>query len=230
MLGNLIAGVVSGLFVTVSVFAFRIFWLSKIVPWFEERVYKDAKIEGEWFSLYPMIEGRRQEIISLKRHGHAITGTIICTRSEGDEGEQYDVHGSFRNMILPLIYETHDRSKTDRGTITLKLTQNAKQLTGRIALYSDKEDTILSTDVIWFRSKKRLEAYLADLETLDKATVEEYRQRLAESEKARRWSCLHAGVPFSPRSQRSCRRSRGASGCFCVVINVFHRGTAGDFI
>ena len=46
MLGNLIAGVVSGLFVTVSVFVFRIIWTSKMVPWFEERVYKDAKKEN----------------------------------------------------------------------------------------------------------------------------------------------------------------------------------------
>jgi hypothetical protein len=70
-----------------------------LVPWFEERVYKDAQIEGKWFSLYPTTEEHRQETISLTRHGHAVTGTMICTAGF-DEGEQYQLSGSFRNLIL----------------------------------------------------------------------------------------------------------------------------------
>ena len=154
------------------------------MPWFEERVYKDARIEGEWFSLYPL--GERQEVITLKRHGHSVTGTITCTKSRTgrDEGQQYDVQGSFRNMILPLTYEAHDRSKTDRGTITLKLIDNAARFDGKIAAYGDEGDLILSTDVIWFRSRKGLEQHVADLQS-EKAAREEYRKRTKEAEEAR---------------------------------------------
>jgi hypothetical protein len=188
MLGNLIAGIVSGLFVTLSVFVFRILWKSKIEPWFEERVYKDAKIEGQWLSVYPAMgsdAGKRQEIIVLTRRGHAVTGTMTCIKNGGrDDGQQYDLYGSFRNMILPLTYETHDRQKTDRGTIALKLTYNAGRFEGSVALYVDATDSIQSTDVVWFRSKKDVETYLHDLETSEKAALEEYTKRSKEAAEA----------------------------------------------
>jgi hypothetical protein len=181
--GNFIAGITSGLFVTLSVVAFRALWISRIVPWFEERVYKDAKIEGEWFSLYPTWMDKRQEIIVLKRHGHAVTGTVTCTKGY-DEGVQYEVQGSFRNMILPLTYEVHDRRRTDRGTITLKLTRNAIRFDGNIAFYSDPYDSIRSSDVIWFRSQQNVQEYLKAMEQQNK-TVEEYRERSKQAEEAR---------------------------------------------
>jgi len=185
MLGNFIAGLTSGLFVTLCVVVFRALWISRIVPWFKERVYKDAKIEGEWFSLYPTFGNERQEYVTLKRHGHAVTGTMTCIKGGSDEGQQYDVEGSFRNMILPLTYEAHDRERTDRGTITLRLTRNAKRFDGKIALYKDIDDSIASTDVTWFRSKKDLEEHLAYLETQEKGLLEEYLKRTKELEKVR---------------------------------------------
>lgn len=156
---NLITGLVSGLIVTLLVVVFRAFWERILVPWFEERVYKDAQIEGKWFSLYPMTEEHRQETISLTRHGHAVVGTMICTAGL-DEGEQYQLSGSFRNLILPLVYETESKSKTDRGTITLKLVGNAQELRGKLAAYYTPEDTIKATEVIWFRSKTDLDELL----------------------------------------------------------------------
>jgi hypothetical protein len=111
---------------------------------------------------------------------------MTCIKHGGrDDGQQYDLQGSFRNMILPLTYESHDRQKTDRGTITLKLTYNSGRLEGKIALYSDPDDSIKSTDVTWFRSKKDLETYLHHLETREKASLEEYLKRSKEAEEAR---------------------------------------------
>ena len=139
MIDNLISGLVSGIIVVLLVLAFRAFWYNIIVPWFEERVYKDAKIEGKWFSLYPTTEEHRQETITLTRHGHAVTGTMVCTSGD-DEGEQYQISGSFRNLILPLVYETQSKSKTDRGTITLKLIENAQKFRGKLAAYHTSMD------------------------------------------------------------------------------------------
>ena len=45
MTDNIIIGLVSGLAVTLFALVFRNFWNAIIVPWFEERVYKDVKIE-----------------------------------------------------------------------------------------------------------------------------------------------------------------------------------------
>jgi hypothetical protein len=162
MKGSFITGLVSGLTVTLLVVVFRAVWERILVPWFEERVYKDAQIEGKWFSLYPTTSEKRQETISLTRHGHEVTGTMICNNGL-DEGEQYELSGSFRNLILPLVYETESKSKTDRGTITLKLVGNAQELRGKLAAYYTPKDTIDATDVIWFRSKSDLDKLLAKL-------------------------------------------------------------------
>lgn len=178
---SLISGVVSGLLVAVVVVIFRGVWKEILVPWFEERVYKDARIEGEWFSLYPKWSDRRQEAITLTRHGHAVAGTIVCTTGK-DEGERYDVTGSFRNMILPLVYETSDRQKTDRGTITLKLVGNARRFRGIVAAYSNHRDLISSGEVVWFRSKAELNKALEALQSEEKRLKEQHDRVKAEVE------------------------------------------------
>jgi hypothetical protein len=47
---SLIVGVVSGVVTTILVFSFRIVWKKIIMPWYEERLYQGAKIEGVWSS------------------------------------------------------------------------------------------------------------------------------------------------------------------------------------
>ncbi len=160
---NIIAGLVSGVLATLLVFIFNSVWKAQIIPWFEERVYKDVAIEGNWFSIYPNAMDKRQEVISLERHGHAITGTILCAFGS-DTGEQYQVAGSFRNMLLPLTYESTDSTKTDRGTITLKSVRNGERFVGKIALYDTFEDSIETATVIWFRSKTDQERYISGIE------------------------------------------------------------------
>ncbi|MGP5179150.1 hypothetical protein, partial [Psychrobacter aquimaris] len=146
----------SGLVVSFLVLVIGRFWRGVVEPWFEERVYKDLHLEGKWFSLYLESEDYRQEIINLKRHGHAVTGTMICKNS-ADEGEEYSLSGSFRNLILPMTYESVYKSKSDRGTITLKSSHNGQQLIGKIAMYETRRDSIGTTQVIWFRDKAELE-------------------------------------------------------------------------
>ncbi|WP_439833790.1 hypothetical protein [Aeromonas enteropelogenes] len=155
---NIISGLVSGLIVSFLVVVVGNIWNKIIIPWFEERVYKDVKIEGQWFSFY---EGRmlgREEVIDISRHGHQISGKLLCI-SQGDHGEQYLVSGSFKNLILPLAYENSNDSKTDRGTITLKSTQSAEVLKGKICYYSCYGDDVRTADVTWFRSKDDKDKY-----------------------------------------------------------------------
>ncbi len=185
---NMITGIVSGLLVTLLVVVFRAAWRQIVIPWFEERVYKDAHIEGNWFSLYPAPEDPRQETITLKRHGHAVTGVITCI-SGADKGEVYTVTGSFRNMILPLVYESSDTQKTDRGTITLKLLANAQKFEGKVSSYDNTGDTIFDMDVTWFRSQTQLDAALV---LLDKET-DSINQRLQ----------LEAARVHEPKKQRT---------------------------
>lgn len=152
---SIVAGLISGLVVTLFVIVFRSIWHRIIVPWFEDRVYKDIRIEGTWFSLYSDNASNRQETISLQRHGHEISGTIICNNGP-DEGEKYRVTGSFRNLILALLYEVDDPVKVDRGTMTLRCIRNGQRLGGKVAFYSNQGDIINDCDVTWYRSKEDL--------------------------------------------------------------------------
>lgn len=162
---NIIVGLTSGLVVSLFILVFRHFWNAVIIPWFEERVYKDAKIEGKWYSIYTEKSMKnRKEVISLKRHGHFIKGNIVCV-SGPDEGEEYNISGSFRNMILPMVYENTDSSNTDRGTITLKSNGSGKKFSGKVSYYSGPSDNIEDSNVIWFRSQIDLEKTLEELNT-----------------------------------------------------------------
>jgi len=189
MTENITAGLASGFFVSIFVLAFNRFWNAVIIPWFEERVYKDAHIEGKWFSLYTAGMGFRQEVISLKRHGHSVNGKVICIHGP-DEGEEYSVKGSFRNLILPLVYENTNKASADRGTITLKSNRAGKLFSGKVALYSDPNDRIEESNVTWFREKDDLEKTLDKLKLSEKEVAkllekgEEIRTSIEEIEKS----------------------------------------------
>lgn len=157
---NIIAGLVSGLFVTIFAFAFRAFWHAVIIPWFEERVYKDVKIEGKWFTLHTEELNERQEVVQLKRHGHSVSGLMTCIEGP-DQGEEYILNGSFRNMVLSLHYETSDVKSTDRGAITLRCKRNGEQLVGKIANYDTLTEEISSANIYFFRYKSAQEEMLS---------------------------------------------------------------------
>jgi hypothetical protein len=176
---SIVAGLVSGLFVALFVVVFRTLWRGTLVPWFENRVYKDIQIEGSWFALYPTAAGEPQQTISLTRHGHAVSGTIICNTGE-DEGQKYRVTGSFRNLILTLLYETEDHQKVDRGTLTLRCVRNGERLVGKQALYHDFSDAIREYDVLWFRDKEDLATVLHSVKERD-ADMEQIRKRDRET-------------------------------------------------
>lgn len=178
---NIIGGLISGVLATFLIFIFNSIWKKQIIPWFEERVYKDVAIEGNWFSFYPNSEDKRQEAIYLERHGHAVTGTIICVHGH-DTGEKYVIAGSFRNMILPMTYESTDSTKTDRGTITLKSVHNGERFIGKIALYQTYEDSIETGTVIWFRSKAALDSYALAIEK-KRERINELRQKARNIDK-----------------------------------------------
>ena len=168
---NIMVGIISGLTVSFVVMVLGKLWKNVIEPWYEERVYKDLHIEGKWYSLYPNTMDFRQETINLKRHGHTVYGTMMCTIGP-DDGEEYKLSGSFRNMLLPLTYESTDKKKTDRGSITLRSAFNGDRMVGKIALYETRFDEIETGMVLWFRSKdavnEQIEYIKAHREQLDK--------------------------------------------------------------
>lgn len=67
-MGAIAIGIISGLLATFIVVVIQKLWVSAIEPWYEERIYKDAHIEGVWEGIYPELD--LKEIITLKRNSH----------------------------------------------------------------------------------------------------------------------------------------------------------------
>ena len=139
---NLSIGVVAGLVATFLSIVLRMSWVAIIVPWYEDRVYKDARIEGRWSAFAKFDDENSDKFtLSLRRQGHRVDGTMVCT--EGfDKGREFLVNGTFRNLILTLTYSSIDDTTLDRGTLTLMLVENGDAFRGHVAYYDNIEHTV----------------------------------------------------------------------------------------
>jgi hypothetical protein len=144
-------GVVSSILAVLIVFFVQCIWKGIVEPWYEERIYSDAKIEGVWELTYP--ELHLKESVTLKRKGHSVTGTIVVTASS-DTGKTYELDGRFKNLILTVSYSATDKSALDSGTFTLMLVDNGRRFNGVSSLYVDGQNKIESHKCTW--SKKVL--------------------------------------------------------------------------
>ena len=81
--------------------------------------------------------------LQLRRQGHRVDGILTCV-SGPDEGSAYELTGSFKNLILTATYVSQDRRALDRGTWTIKLTENGMAFEGCGAYYSPEHDFIES--------------------------------------------------------------------------------------
>jgi len=148
---SLFIGVVGGLVATSLTVAFRNYWIKVLIPWYEERVYKDAKIEGVWKSAKVRTDqSKNVMLMNIRRVSHFVSGDI--TFIEGlDQGLTYKFTGEFRNLILTINYASINSSNIDRGTLTLMLIENGKKLKGYYSFYFDPENRINSLELVFNR-------------------------------------------------------------------------------
>ena len=102
-------GIIAGLIATFIVVILRSLQVNVIEPWYENRIYQDAKIEGNWNGSYDANEFG-EELITIKRTGHKISGSIT-TINGSDKGKKYIFTGSFNNLILTAAYSAKDASR-----------------------------------------------------------------------------------------------------------------------
>ena len=122
MIEHVVGGTVGGVVATIlCIFFAEVLWKRIIVPWYEERVYKDSKIEGTWKGVVVGFEALTPDIVELRRTGHNVSGTMHVS---GDRAGIYTLEGSFKNLILSVTYAAIDRTQLNRGSITLMLMPN----------------------------------------------------------------------------------------------------------
>jgi hypothetical protein len=136
--GSVVAGIISGLIATFMALVVRTFWIRAIVPWYEERVYRDAKIEGRWHSRVEYSDSAEdwdEFIVEIHRKSHHINATMTCIDG-ANKGNIYNFSGSFGNLILTGSYVSSDHTRLARGTLTLSLIRDGQAMEGYGAIYS----------------------------------------------------------------------------------------------
>ena len=138
------AGLLSAFLATSVMLLIRHLWTSILEPWYEDRIYKDALIEGRWTGIGTFEHDEEEELLwILNRRGHAVSGTILCLTGP-DQGRSYVFSGEFRNMVLTATYETADRACVDRGTVNMMLLNDGQTLLGHCSYYCPSRHQIES--------------------------------------------------------------------------------------
>lgn len=132
MLEDITLGVVGGITTSVMLFVFGVLWNQRIVPWFEERIYKGARIEGDWCGEIEYDDGNREKFgFAILRQSYRVFGTM----KNLEDLREYTIQGEFKNNLLTLVYSSKVDWQIDRGCFTLVLTKNGREMHGHAAYY-----------------------------------------------------------------------------------------------
>lgn len=138
---NFIAGVLVGL-----LFPFlRYIWSRFVLPLID----KTIKIEGSWLAEITFPDGiENKHRITLKRFGHRIRGRAICVGGWG-EGFEYEIAGTFKNLVLAAEYGVVEQGRFERGSFTLMLVEGGSILRGYLAYFDNEKRRIEAAECEW---------------------------------------------------------------------------------
>lgn len=146
---NIWIGIISGLLVVILIFIYNQVLIKIILPWYENLVYKDIVISGEWRSSNN--EEYSNEKIIIEQSAHTIKGSIIAIDGD-DKGSQYIFDGIFSNLILTATYKPINQNKSlDRGSFTLKIIEDGNKLKGYASIYDNETDSIKQHEYIFIK-------------------------------------------------------------------------------
>ncbi|MEO6543004.1 MAG: hypothetical protein ABIP05_03050 [Nitrospiraceae bacterium] len=134
-------GALTGLIVSGIVLTIRQFVLKVVSPWYENMVYHDVKIEGQWYGKAHISGADVERVWVISRQGHNIEATVTST-SGPDVGQVFKVTGSFKNLLMTATYAHSDPTNTARGTYTFKLIGDGHRFEGVIAYYSTSSEKV----------------------------------------------------------------------------------------
>lgn len=143
---SLLVGIVSGICVLVILQIAERLWGLAILPWFENLVYRDMKIDGNWGTLFRSDCKEFRETATVHQRAHKVSGLI---QLEGETIKHYRFEGQIRNLMLTAEYWLKDGSSVDRGAFCLAVKENGRTLKGCLAWYSSERDEIKHTDYEW---------------------------------------------------------------------------------
>ena len=151
---GIISGLISAILLGLSLYLFRTVWKFWIEPWYENKLYCDARIDGEWTATLTAHETAPDcENVVIKQTGHAVTGQIECV-SGPDANRKYIFTGVIRNQILSAYYWNASKGSIDSGSFSLHLEGDGNELNGYSAYYQDQKNNVVGREYKWLRKNK----------------------------------------------------------------------------
>ncbi len=140
-------GIIASLLSVLASLLFREVWLKIIIPWYKEKLYKGADIEGTWHSIMEYHNGEYNEnIFVIHRKGNRIWGTVSSIDG-AEKGEQWNFEGQFKYLIVTAIYESTNKKILDKGSMSLMLINNGKKFEGYLIYYSSHGNKMKSIPI-----------------------------------------------------------------------------------
>ncbi len=143
-------GIISGLITYLLVASGRWLWGKKIVPWYEDKVYRDVRLDGDWqTTFYGEDGGEFNETATVHQTANNVTGDI---QLQGETAiKHYEFQGKIANLLLTAEYWLKGASSRDRGAFCVTVKENGKKLEGYLSWYSDSDDDIRFSEYVWHK-------------------------------------------------------------------------------
>lgn len=153
-LGPVWREIVSAVIASIVILIVVTMWKKAIVPWFEERLYRDLNRAGTWDVSGTEGGKRFAEVAKVKQRGHRVWG-VLTYRGQSISGEpqiiEYLFEGEFRNLILTARQWEKRRHSLERGSFTLMVKRNADFMRGYYAWYLDIQSDVVGGEYEWVR-------------------------------------------------------------------------------
>lgn len=117
-------------------------------------IFFSRKIAGTWFTTFSKKDGKEyHEIAHISQLFSNVWGEIEF--SQKHETRTYKVRGSFKEGVLVANYEIiHSKRVLDRGSFTLRLSNNGKTLTGCYSWTDDEATNPQGDTYVWNKQNK----------------------------------------------------------------------------
>lgn len=138
---GVLIGIVSGLITCFIIWLIRYVFAKHLKPAWENGIYKDVRIEGDWCGELKINGEVYSESIKIEQVAHSVKGEAQCT-SGYQNGRRFKFCGEFRNLILTAWYTAAKSSALDRGAFSVRLEQNGTVLRGQCIFYHDPENRL----------------------------------------------------------------------------------------
>jgi hypothetical protein len=95
---TILIGTTAGLLTAMLVGGVKQYIVKVVLPWYENLIYKDVKIEGRWHAEAVINNRDVERVWVITRQGHDVTATITSTAGF-DKGQTFQMKGTFKNLV-----------------------------------------------------------------------------------------------------------------------------------